>query len=447
VRHERQSSWSSFVAALAVSYGPVGCGGSTSRHGDAGGFDAGARDAAAADAGDRDARTSADAAGQEDGSTADADAGADACLAALVPLTWNVEVLDDNAATPDLDINPGLLAVAVDAEGRPYVAYSGRGRSDPPAPIHFAARDAGAWSALGSPESAGGGNCCSHGSLAVDGEGVTHLSFASLVDPFVTHLHYTRHEQGVWTEAPEPDPAGFDTATIDLAVGADGAASVAILGLDVVENVGLQRVGSFSGLDWSYHDLDDQPVETVAIAVDGEGARYLAYPGAGVGPDPAPRPLQLASDGSGAWSSVALTEPYFFDRNALAVTRRGVIHVCTDDSEARDLRCLECSDGECATRTIDESSSDWPSLVADSWDRAHLTYEIWDPDAREKHVRYAQLVGEVWLAEDVDVQLALSDPQIAVGRDGLAHVVYWASTEVGGAMQVRHAWAETCEPQ
>lgn len=406
-------------------------------------------DAGRPDAGDPlDGGTAEDAGADLDGGMAEdaggvPDAGGHACSPLPFPLVWSDELIDDNATTPDLDINPGVLTLATDPVGRPHVAYSGLARGT--TPIHFAIRDEDGWSALDPPDPATpeGGDCCHAGKLAIDPNGGMHFAFKSTVDPDSYHEHYMWLERDAWVEAPEPDTGGFANSDLYMAVGAGGIPAFLILGLDDQGTTGLQRAASYAGGNWSYFEIDDEPAQGGGIGVDREGAIYAVYEGARGDDDL--RPLLLATDAGGAWSSGTLADPSYSSGVDLAVTTTGTIHACDYDAENQGIRCLECVDGACDTRILEGSVISGWSLIVDPWDRAHLAFTERDDVPGLGHIRHAELVDGAWQVEPIEDRPYVGRMSAAVGRDGVAHVVYWSTSE-GGVMEVRHAWGVTCEP-
>lgn len=387
--------------------------------------------------------------------------------------TWSSEIVDPRGSTGS---GYQHSSIALDATGRPHVAYQG-----PDYLIYFASRAASGWSVelVDSTSLGGTANAGRFASLGIDGNGKAYIAHvASSSSPSAQIVRLSTNVTGQWTTESLATLDFFSEGT-SLRLGVLG--SVHILYQNSADASLHRAIKTSSGTSADVVDRGDvssansgptehpQPVGLAAsLFVDSDGSIHTTYLSGY--PDNISEPftpsgrLLYATNKGGTWRHEAITgvfgdgSPYqSIERSAVSVDRQGIVHVAFRTSSGEVVYGNNRS-GTWALEQLDLAYSFGPNplKVAIALDRdgfAHVTYFAADPISQPQsaRLRYGTNRSGAWAVQTVTSVVAVLDlglqsdlsAAVAIGDDNKVYLAFlggdggvWSGEYSGGAWRM-----------
>lgn len=351
--------------------------------------------------------------------------------------TWSSEIVDSRASLGMFGYRHS--AIALDAAGRPHVAYQG-----PDYLVYFASRGVSSWAVqLVDNTSLGGvANAGQFTSLDLDGNGkawIAHLASSS--SPAGQIVRLSTNVTGVWTTT---SIATLDYYSKGTSLQVDPTGAVQILYHSNADGGIYRAIRTPSGTSVDLVDREEvttgpgdlrQHPGSVGLAsflfVDADGfmhTTYLSEYGDLVNSPASPRGrLLYATNKGGTWRNEPVTghfgdgSPYqFIEHAAVSVDRQGIVHVAFRNSS--EVVYGNNRSGTWAFEQLDLAYSFGPeplsvSIVLDSDGFAHVAYFAADPISQPQsaRLRYATNRSGAWAVQTLTSIVAL--PGLALQSD------------------------------
>jgi hypothetical protein len=315
---------------------------------------------------------------------------------------WNITMVD--SSTPG---SGGPTSLAIDAAGRPHVAYyylTGF--------VKYAAWNGSDWSIdtvdqVGWPSMDGVREA--RVSLALDDSGVAHISYYNRIDPTHGSLRYARRD-------------GNDWQVQTLETGASAGWYVSMV-LDEADRPHMSYSGSeglryihWTGSSWIGQSVTalGQPAEYISLALQSDDQPRISYL------DPTDHILKYGYRTGNAWDvervdSAGDVGTY----TSLALDGSDRPHIGYNGSFDRYLRYIHWNFHEWDAEMIDNGAG--PSLAIDNEDRPHLAYVVNNADA-SFDIQYGYSDGNTWQKQIV-ARRSWS-PSLALDTRGFPHLSY-----------------------
>jgi hypothetical protein len=338
------------------------------------------------------------------------------------PQIWALATLASDVGT---QYNWTQASVAVDASNKVHVAYFG-GWSN--WDLYYATNTSGSWvhTAL---DTSGSSDTVATGrvnSILIDAAGKVHISYAKQISGSNSGLYYATNASGSWvTSAINLEGSGLDRGQDNRMV-IDSAGKLHVVHMDDGPNQ--MRYSTNASGSWVSENVNpatDVGEHGMDIAVDSTGKVHFAFEQGTV----SNKGMAYRSGNSGAWSSVTLIAGHNCGKTAICVDSAGKVHIIFNRIIAPDtfprLQYATNKSGAWVVQTIYTFTSTpfthMLDMVIDQWDRLHATWY----DNTAGHLKYASNISGAWVVQTPDNTGKVGlRANIAVGGDGVAHIVY-----------------------
>ncbi len=316
---------------------------------------------------------------------------------------WRLQCVD----CPFVSFEVSDRSLALDAAGRPHVAYTGD-------QLFYAYFDGAAWQVEAVDAAPGSQDIYpSPPSLVLDATGAPHISYLSAAS---RDLRYARRSPQGWVlETVDSVPAGqildYDTA---IALNQHGHPRIAYF------RYGRLHYAAWTGDRWDIQLVDRTTKGEfhVSLALDAAGQPHISY---GIWRGAAGLYLKYAHRRQGVWYSETVEDGFLGEGNSIALDSHGLPHISYLDYTRSQLKLARRSPaGAWQIQVVDDLQwfGGFTSLALDAADQAHITYA-----GPPRGVRYARWDGAAW---QIEVLAGAGwSTALALDQAGRPHMVYF----------------------
>ena len=269
------------------------------------------------------------------------------------------------------------------------------------------------------------GNSGSGGPLAVDGDGVVHMSLVEGCPSTIRHAFRTT--AGAW-DAEDVDILTTCRWLVPIGVGPDGELHVVYEGSAID---GYRHAARTAGGTWTVETIDDTGLNVgggASMVVDGDAGVHTSYYVSDVD---VIKYGYLPS--GGAWSLEEIADTGLSQDSRIGLDAAGNVHVAYLDTfgfTALNLATPPVGGGMWDIEPIFDGSEnvDAPALAVSDAGDLHVAYHRWEVDVLE----YATRGASTWSAEPVEPATeGRPAPALAVDETGVVHLAYYQGSASG----------------
>ncbi|MDW5562426.1 MAG: hypothetical protein SA339_04295 [Methanomassiliicoccus sp.] len=309
--------------------------------------------------------------------------------------------------------------IAVDLNGNAHLCYF----NEDDGKLMYATNAGGEWAIQTIADRGEAGRDCS---IAVDSNGIAHVSFVGNINDGYGDLIYAAERNGSW-ESRVIDP-GYVLGSTSIAIDPKDRVCISYHTGHEASNDDLMYATNADG-KWSTEVVDTGISGYYnALAVDLNGnAHILSYAGIGG------MPLKYSTNAGGSWSTQNVEDSVWIGSYcSIATDSLGRPHaaISTSDKIGQvDLKHVLLSESSWEPQAIESGGYVWSNSIAvDGNEAVHIAYR----SATDGSLKYATNAGGEWTTRTIDNTAASSAcASIAVDREGNVHMCYIATDASG----------------
>jgi hypothetical protein len=320
--------------------------------------------------------------------------------------TWDIQTVDD------IDVNSTSLAL--DGNGYPHISYATTGG---PFSLHYARWTGTAWAKETVDES-----FVISTSMALDSNGYPHISYTTFAIGD-NSLHYARWTGTAWVKETVDESDVFDCS---LALDSNDRPHISYTTAEL-ESLHYAR---WTGTAWAKETVDDIDVWDTSLALDSNDRPHISYATAGT------KSLHYARWTGTAWAKETVDESFVIS-TSIALDSHGYPHIsyATADIFADSLHYARWTGTAWVKETVDPADVMNCSLALDSHDLPHISYFVGIGgffDDNGDHtiggiLKYAHWTGSAWDIQTVDEETVTLDGLDGDGTFGIRGGGKWSS--------------------
>ena len=313
------------------------------------------------------------------------------------------------------------LALALDTSGKIHMSYFEITRLNADLPVgnlKYATNASGSWETTILDADVDVGH---YTSIAVDGEGKVHISYASI------GLNYATNASGSWVST-----IVDNAQCVYNSIAADTLGSIHISYISYAVDEGLKYATNTSG-SWISVRVDDYGKGNTSIAVDDLGSAHVSYISR-TGQGGLSFPTYYATNVSGSWVTTMI-EDGGWDSNSIALDASGNAYVGYYANG--NIKFATNVSGAWVVTTVDGAVDvGWfDSIALDPSAKAHISYV---GSGSKEGLRYATNASGAWVTTTVDHAPVGDISSMVLDPSGNGHIAYQEVIEYNW---VAGAWA------